>query len=493
MLEECQKLKPETPDGSLEIASLENAGPDPFGDEASLVPAGRVPDEDIPARVRIHDSIIRGSVSIETLELVVREFKIMIRTMVQEKFDDNIYPFCLPLHTILPGSETTGVRYFTSGVSPYFIKTLLEKFLDDNEEYRNQAMIRYLYMFCLQRGNISREITDIRDAYLEKFLPGAWGVGRGIYKFKMKAKKIFYAENGVRRRLVVGEEAVEQFRSSGVNGGYGNLGWLSYKYYPDWLTDNDFIEGVVNEIKRLRILKEIIDDKMKYENLVDGYLYERLKQRTDELYRLINAFNEMGGFITDRPNPRRAYVGKSAVENACCAFLDEFERDTSSQLSDPRYILKTKTDAENKKYFVKLDVTPIRWREVGDLEAIEREAYEAMQRRLGELITPTAPRWTRCCTTPTGAAAGAVEDMMEDQPDFLNESSLEYEQMLGSMSGGGLRHNRYGNILIPGTASLKSTKKKIKRKHKRTKHKRTKQKRNRTKHKRKRTKHKRIK
>ena len=78
MKKKCQKLKPEKPDGSLEIAAL-----DPFGDEASLVPAGPAPDDVIPVRVMIHDSIIRGSVSIETLKLVVREFKIMIRTMVE--------------------------------------------------------------------------------------------------------------------------------------------------------------------------------------------------------------------------------------------------------------------------------------------------------------------------------------------------------------------------------------------------------------------------
>ena len=47
-------------------------------------------------------SFFSGSVSIETLKLFVREFKIMIRTMVEEKFDDNIYPFCLPLNTMLP-------------------------------------------------------------------------------------------------------------------------------------------------------------------------------------------------------------------------------------------------------------------------------------------------------------------------------------------------------------------------------------------------------
>ena len=66
-------------------------------------------------------------------------------------------------------------------------------------------------MFCLQREHNKKKLPMIKmriwkNFYLEDF----FGEPGNFYKFKMKAKKTFYAVNGVRRRLVVGEEAVEQ-------------------------------------------------------------------------------------------------------------------------------------------------------------------------------------------------------------------------------------------------------------------------------------------
>ena len=427
---------------------------------------------------------------LETLEAVVTEFKRMIRRITRQKLDNNILYFCYPLGRLLPSSERTRVRHFTSGVSPYFIQKLLKGFLDEFVEYRNQAMIRYLLMFCLQRGNISKEIYSAHYEYLNEFLPD-WSVD---FEFKMKAKDLLRPRR----------PAVEHFRISGVNGYHETEHpWIIYREIPSELTDDDFKKGIINEIKRLRILKELIDDRGKYEGGGD-YLYERygrrLKSRSDELYKLIYAFSARGF------NPRRDWFGDNDFTKACKAFLEEFEDDHRSLLS----VLKRKSDYEKQKYFVKLDVGPVEWRAAGDLEAIEREAYVTMQRRLGEFNQPTPSRWARCCTTPTGGAtgaAGAVEAVMEgdevnESREVLGAGAVEAvmegdrvnvsSEVLGDgvnqsreVLGGGLRHNRYGNILIPGTASLKTTKKINKRKHKQTKHKRTKNRtKNRPKHKR---------
>ena len=76
-----------------------------------------------------------------------------------------------------------------------------------------------------------------------------------------------------------------------------NLGWLSYKNHPDRLTDHDFIEGITNEIKRLRILKEIIDDRYNYEPNGRRHcrpLYDILIERSNQLYKLIEEFSKRG-------------------------------------------------------------------------------------------------------------------------------------------------------------------------------------------------------
>ena len=482
----------------------------------------------------IKDKIIGEVVDKKCLEAVVIEFRRMIRRIIRQKLDNNILYFC----------DRNRDGYLTVGVSPYFIKKLLKGFLDEFVEYRNQAMIRYLYMFCLQRCNISKEIYAVHTEYLNEFLPG-----RGVsFKFKMKAKVLYY-EQFFRVRGREGE-AVEHFRTSGV--GVRAIhdpepGWIDYINRKSDLTDDDFKEGIINEIKRLRILEELVDDIRKYEHPGRGNNlhrhYERLKDRARELDEFILDFCAWHG------NSRRDWFGDNDFRKVCKSLFKEFiiTRDFSMPLA-------AKSDYEKKKYFVKLNVGPVEWRQVGDLEAIEREEYRAMQSRLGEFNPPefnqpTPSRWSRCCTTPTGGAgaagvAGAVEAVMEGdevdasreiagstaamegdgvnasreitgptaamERDGVNESS----EITGStaamerggvnesreMLGGGLRHNRYGNILIPKTASLKTTKKKIKRKrtkHKRTKHKRTKNRtKNRrkiTKKRRKKTKHKRIK
>ena len=293
-------------------------------------------------QIQTVENILKRIKNSDDLKIVIKVFKSMIKDIIFQKLEENIFYFL-------------GNRDF---VSKYFLKYLLEEFFKTHSPaYRNQAMIRYLYMFCLDIRTIKRTIEDIYDDYIKSYL----------------------VENGIRNH---------RFKMPGTSETRNKRYWLEYKNNPESLTDDIFLEGIINEIKKLRILKELIDIVLPpgggFAGDTKSEDYETsLRNRGDDLYILIFKFIEKGA--TFNPNPRRSWVFENEFESKCKVLLNEFENTGSERNGIEQYTLKD-IAGDEIKYFVKIDIGS---KMKPDFQAIEARMCEEMRRRLREFTDIT--------------------------------------------------------------------------------------------------------